>query len=39
MGKRKRDYPQEKIEDMIVDKIVKRIKNGDLITTYNDFRS
>ena len=39
MGKRKSEYPREKIEDMIADEIVKRMKNGELITNPKDNRS
>jgi len=39
MGKRKSEYPKEKIEDMIAEEIVKRMKNGELITTLKDNRS
>ena len=39
MGKRKSEYPKEKIEDMIAEEIVKRMKNGELITNPKDNRS
>ena len=39
MGKPKSEYPREKIEDMIADEIVKRMKNGELITNPKDNRS
>ncbi|MBR1680862.1 hypothetical protein IJ707_03625 [bacterium] len=39
MLKKKSDYPMEKIEDMIAEEIVKRMKKGDLITNPNDKRS
>ncbi len=39
MLKKKSDYPKEKIEDMIAEEIVKRMKKGDLITNPGDKRS
>lgn len=39
MLKKKSDYPPEKIEDMVAEEIVKRMKKGDLITNPNDKRS
>lgn len=37
--KRKSEYPKERIEDMIAEEIVKRMKNGELITNPKDNRS
>ena len=38
MGKRRKDYPPKRIEDIYAQKIVERMKNGDLITNPNDKR-
>ena len=38
MGKKRKDYPSKRIEDIYAQKIVERMKNGDLITNPNDKR-
>ena len=37
-GKKRKDYPSKRIEDIYAQKIVERMKNGDLITNPNDKR-